>query len=159
MDNTDEIVQRVKRFWPLVEEQAQAFKLDPEILAGLVCHESHGNQYAMRVETNFKWISADYAKHRPSLMSIATEFWGRKTSWGLCQVMGQVARERGFGGWWPALCEPDLGLHYGAIHLAWCIEHCQDDLRAGLRRYNGGGIRNYPDKVLGWARHFTQIRE
>jgi soluble lytic murein transglycosylase-like protein len=147
----NQTVGKVLLYWPLIEEQAASFKIAPDVLAALACHESMGNPYAMRVEPNFKWIPDDYAKDRPGIMSVSTEFWGRKISWGLCQVMGQIARERGFKGWWPALCEPDLGLHYGAAHLAWCIARCKGDLRAGLRRYNGGGIKNYPDKVLEWA--------
>ena len=148
---SDPTIDRVMVYWPLIEEQALAHGLRPALLAGLVCQESAGNPYAMRHEPRFRWISEDYGARRPAGMSLATELNGRMTSWGLCQLMGQVARERGFRGWWPALCEPDLGLKYGAAHLAWCIERRNKSEQEGLLRYNGGALSEYPGQVLAWA--------
>lgn len=150
----EQAAQRAMRYWPLIVEAAESNKLRPELLAGVVCQESAGNPYAMRVEPGFKWIGRDLAQGRPTSMSSATELWGRKTSWGLCQLMGQVARERGFRGWWPALCEPDLNLAYGARHLAWCLDRRGGDEFEGLLRWNGGGLKEYPSLVMSWAELF-----
>jgi soluble lytic murein transglycosylase-like protein len=150
----EQVIARVRDFWPQIVEAVQSNNLRPELLAGLVCQESGGNKYAMRAEPKFRWISDDYAAQRPGGMSSDTELWGRKISWGLCQLMGQVARERGFQGWWPELCEPEVNLALGAGLLAWCIARRGGDVEAGLLRYNGGGFEEYPGQVLAWAEEF-----
>lgn len=47
------------------------------------------------------------------------EFWAQQASFGLLQVMGAVARERGFrGSYLTALCDPATNLEFGCSHLA-----------------------------------------
>ena len=47
------------------------------------------------------------------------EFWGQQASFGLLQVMGAVARERGFRGpYLTALCDPATNLEIACSHLA-----------------------------------------
>ena len=53
----------------------------------------------------------------------ATEEIARSISWGLMQVMGQVAREHGFDGrFLSALCDPDAGVSMGCVVLAAKLE-------------------------------------
>jgi len=47
----------------------------------------------------------------------------QRTSWGLMQIMGAVARERGFRGWLTELCDPQANLEWGCKHLRWMIDH------------------------------------
>ncbi len=158
-----EMVQRVKPMWALIEEQADAFNLRPALLAGLVCQESSGNPYAMRFEPKFRWFprlpdgtpNIPVIRQRmPGGMSLDTELQGLKTSWGLCQVMGENLREMGFVGWWPAACQPDVALKYGAKFLSAKLATHGEDERKALLAYNGGGVAEYPDKVLAWAALF-----
>ena len=39
------------------------------------------------------------------------------------QIMGAVARERGFRGWLTELCDPQANLEWGCKHLRWMIDH------------------------------------
>jgi len=52
-----------------------------------------------------------------------TELLFQQTSWGLMQIMGAVARERGFRGWLTELCDPATNLEWGCRHLCWMIDH------------------------------------
>ena len=68
-------------------------------------------------------------------------------SWGLMQVMGQVAREHGFGGELSSLCLPLNGLEIGCLVLDGKIAHA-GTIREGLQAWNGGGNPSYADEVL-----------
>lgn len=66
------------------------------------------------------------------------EWWGQQASWGLMQVMGAVARERGFmGRFLSELCDPPVGLEYGCRHLAAYLKRFKEPYPA-LEAYNGG---------------------
>lgn len=84
----------------------------PWELVQAICQvESSLNPWAFKPEPKYRWFVG-----RVDAMS-ETEKWGQQISWGLMQVMGAVAREHGFTGWFPKLCEPSVGLHYGIRHL------------------------------------------
>lgn len=106
----------------IIAKEAQAFNLPAALIAAIITIESGGDNHAMRYEPAFE---ARYLKK--SLLAIktiapcseATERIARACSWGLMQVMGQVARERGYDGpFLSALGEPAIGIHYGCKHLA-----------------------------------------
>lgn len=89
------------------------------------------------------------------------EWWGQQASWGLMQVMGAVARERGFDPrvHFPRLCsDPQLGLAYGCAHLAhmrdrWFKEHGWMGVVAA---YNAGSVR-YRSGVLENADYVRKV--
>ena len=58
--------------------------------------------------------------------SILTELLGQQASWGLMQIMGATARERGFKGWLTELCDPAVNLEWGCRHLRWMLDHPLD---------------------------------
>lgn len=114
------------------------------------------NPWAMRFEPGFRWFVGNV-----DAMS-ATERNGQQTSWGLMQVMGAVAREYGFTGWFPKLCDPSLGVHYGAQHLKKFYAR-YGNWHDTIASYNAGSpvkidgrYRNqaYVDRVL---RHWDQL--
>ena len=100
--------------------------------------ESSFDEFAIRYEPGYKWlIGTDETL-------TATERMGQMCSWGLMQVMGGVAREAGFQGSFPHLCDPFLGLRYGLKHLTkfyMKYGYWQDALAA----YNAGSPRKGPD--------------
>jgi len=158
MTDQELMVERVRRqFWPLICEQAQTWGLTPELVGAVVCQESGGNPNAMRVEPKWQYHNLDLP--RPRGMSRDTEWWGQATSWGLMQVMGTKARELRFEGWWPALCQPDLGLYYGAKALGTFLDKANGDQVKALLRYNGGGNKQYSGQVLVWAELFRRAPE
>jgi soluble lytic murein transglycosylase-like protein len=88
------------------------------------------------------------------------EWWGQQASWGLCQVMGAVAREHGFlGRFLSQLCDPPVGLEYGCRHLSGYLKRFGDPFPA-LEAFNGGPgavgkNAKYAGKVLARAEHFN----
>jgi len=153
-------IERVKHHWSIIVEQATSRHLDPFLLAAVACQESECNPMATRVEPDFEWIPEPEEMFVPRGCNKTTEFWHRKTSWGAWQMMGQVLRELGFNALFPLIChDMHLAAHYAAKFLEgkikWATDkggwrHEKDPVRAALLRYNGGGYRAYPDKVLEW---------
>lgn len=149
---------RVRGHWHQIEVAAIRFGLDPAVLGGLVAIESTGITWAYRAEPRYKWLVK--AARRPSIIGRDTSIYMQRISYGLCQVMGAVAREHGFPGWLSKLYDPEVGLYYGAKHLAVCIKRAKGDLYTGLRRYNGHprlpATARYAKKVLAHAEIFKK---
>ncbi len=83
------------------------------LVCAIVEQESAWNTYAIRYEPGFR------TRYVAPLGLPATEEIARSISWGLMQVMGQVAREHGFTGkFLSALCDPLVGLDIGCAALA-----------------------------------------
>jgi soluble lytic murein transglycosylase-like protein len=79
----------------LARAAAAAHSLDPALVCAVVEQESAWNSWAIRFEPGFlaRYVAPLHAAGKIS----ATEAYARSFSWGLMQVMGQVAREHGFG--------------------------------------------------------------
>lgn len=95
----------------LIRRQALSEGLPWELVQAICQVESSLNPWAMRFEPNYRWFVGNV-----DALS-ATERNGQQISWGVCQIMGAVAREHGFTGWFPKLCDPATGLTYGIKHL------------------------------------------
>lgn len=80
-----------------------------ELIYAVCLTESGGNEFAIRHEAHYRWVLGDNLT--------PGEYIGQKTSWGLMQVMGAVAREYGFTDQFSALWEPSIGIKYGVKHL------------------------------------------
>lgn len=82
------------------------------------------------------------------------EWWGQQASWGLAQVMGAVAREHGFkGGFFPELCDPEVGLEYACRLLANLLSK-YDEVDA-ISAYNAGrptqaNWEKYVQPIMRW---------
>ncbi|HEY6442754.1 MAG TPA: hypothetical protein VIY66_05375, partial [Candidatus Acidoferrales bacterium] len=92
-----------------------------------------------------------------------TEEIARSISWGLMQVMGQVAREHGFTGkFLSALCNPSLGLDIGCAALASKLAAAHQsgqgtalgEIARALALWNGGSNPNYAAEVLARLPHY-----
>ena len=74
-------------------------------------------------------------------------------SWGLLQIMGAVARERGLKGWLTRLLQPEVNLSIGIKHLQWLAArewHGNDMISA----YNQGSPRRHSVRKSG-----AEVRE
>ena len=106
---------------PLIQRAALKYDLPTALVSAIVMIESSGEPFALRYEPLF---FSRYIEKLPGVKAISpcsfeTERFARATSWGLMQIMGQVARERGFDQpFLSALCDPETGLDYGCRHLA-----------------------------------------
>jgi soluble lytic murein transglycosylase-like protein len=130
----------------LARATATAHAVDPQLVCAIVEQESAWNPWAVRYEPGFlsRYVAPLYTAGKLS----ATETYTRAMSWGLMQVMGQVAREIGFAN--PSLtelCDPATGLEFGCRIMAKHLARSKGDVAAALLAWNGGGNVNYPAEV------------
>ena len=126
----------------LARRAAAQHDLDQALVCAVVEQESCWNPWSMRYEPGF------YDKYVPKNLP-ATEARARAFSWGLMQVMGQVAREHGFTGkFLTELCQPAAGLEVGCRVLKSKLDKAAGDLPKALLLWNGGGRPAYADEVL-----------
>ena len=122
---------------------ASVHGLDSALVCAVVEEESAWDPHAIRYEPGFR------ASYVAPLNLPCTEEIARSISWGLMQVMGQVAREHGFQRpYLSALCESSAGLTFGCIVLAAKLAAAGGDVSRGLALWNGGGNPDYAAQVL-----------
>ena len=137
----------------LARRAAAAQSLDPALVCAVVEQESGWNPWAMRYEPLFfaKYVAPLYTNNKVT----ASEAYARGFSWGLMQVMGQVARETGFDPiFLSALCDPDQGLAIGCKVLRRKLDSMAGDILRGLLAWNGGANTAYPAQVLARKPHY-----
>lgn len=142
--------------------------LPASLVLGIVQTESGFRPWAVNPEPRYRFLW-DLKKRRafrtPTAAEIASEFpppdftaprgvdsdaewWCQQMSWGLMQVMGAVARERGFAGdFLSELCEPAVGLEFGCRVLASNIKRWGSEQRA-IAAYNAGSPRMGDPRVI-----------
>jgi soluble lytic murein transglycosylase-like protein len=130
-------------FVALARAIASAHDLDPALVCAVVEQESAWDTHAMRYEPAFR------ARYVAPLQLPPTEEIARSISWGLMQVMGQVAREHGFQEkFLSALADAAVGLALGCAVLAAKLAAANGDVARGLAMWNGGGNVAYAAQVL-----------
>ena len=137
----------------LASQAATAQSLAPALVCAIVEQESAWNPWAMRYEPAFfaKYIAPLYTNNKVT----ACEAYARGFSWGLMQVMGQVAREVGFDApFLAALCDPPQGLAIGCRVLRKEFDAMAGDVTRTLLAWNGGGNPGYPSQVLARLSHY-----
>jgi soluble lytic murein transglycosylase-like protein len=144
-----------------IQDAATRYNLPVGLIHSIVQVESSGNPWAIRYEPGFQRLYLDGKPIRIyGPITKETELIARATSWGLMQVMGQVARERGFEGiFLSELCKPVAGIEYGCRQLKFFEQrhmaaHGWNGViaayNAGSPRRNGHGAyvnQNYVNKV------------
>lgn len=131
----------------LIADTADRHHLAVRLVRAIVQVESAGCPWAVRYEPAFFRTYVESQNH-PVYRGCSrdTEERLRATSFGLMQIMGQTARERGFEGpFLTELCDPALGLEYGCRHLVRQIQRYQGDLMMAVAAYNAGSARRDPD--------------
>ena len=130
----------------LIRTIAIRHELDPALVCAVVEQESAWDPHAIRYEPAFR------ARYISPLGLAPTEEIARSISWGLMQVMGQVARELGFAGnFLSALCDPGIGLDTGCIALAAKLSRADGNVSRALALWNGGASLDYAPEVLARA--------
>ena len=101
--------------------------LDPALVCAVIEQESAWDVHAILYEPGFR------ARYVAPLQLPPTEEIARSISWGLLQVMGQVAREHGFQGkFLSALCDAEAGLEIGFAVLAAKLATADGDGARGM---------------------------
>lgn len=127
----------------LARAAAAAHALDPALVCAVVEQESAWDPHAIRYEPAFRM------RYVAPLGLSATEEIARSISWGLMQLMGQLARERGFTGHFlSALCDPAAGLDVGCLVLASKLAAAGGEVAQALALWNGGASATYAPDVL-----------
>lgn len=100
--------------WSIIEDVSDAENVPANLLAAIVQTESSNNKWACRFEPHYKYLfkTKDHAKENG--ITEATETVMQMTSFGLCQLMGAVARELGLKGPIFQLLDEKTNLEYCA---------------------------------------------
>lgn len=134
----------------LARKTAVRHGLDPAIFCGQCERESSWNPRAVRFEPRFE------AKYLDKLGLEKTEEIARSQSYGLGQVLGEVAHEMGFTGQYAGLCDPEIGLEWQARVIGHKIAVNGGNVEKGLLAYNGGGNLKYAEEVLALSEKYKQ---
>jgi len=127
----------------LARTTASAHGLDPALVCEVVEQESAWDADAIRYEPAFR------TRYVAPLELPPTEEIARSISWGLMQVMGQVAREHGFQRpFLSARGDSSAGLAFGRIVLAAKLAAAGGNVPRGLALWNGDGNPDYAAQVL-----------
>src|SRR5579859_8102234 len=149
----------------LARRTAASQSLDPALVCAVVEQESSWNPWAMRFEPLFfaKYVASLYTNNKIS----SSEAYARGFSWGLMQVMGQVARENGYAEpFLSSLCDPADALEIGCRVLRkkfdavsglvaqTILSASGDVITRALLLWNGGSNPAYPMQVLARRTHY-----
>lgn len=142
----------------VIRQIAAEFDLEPLLLAAMIIQESGGEPCAMRFESHWShvWRPATFAKMAGT--THMTEVMGQKISWGPMQVMGTCAREQGYIGAFPALCDFELGTYYGAKILANKVDEYAD-INDAISAYNAGTPRKNKDGIYRNQHYVNKVKE
>lgn len=134
----------------ITRQIAERHGLDRQLVCAVIEQESDWEQWAARYEPVFEqmYVARLHLADR-------TEQTLRSISWGLMQVMGQVARENGFAGALPSLCLPLNGLEVGCKVLAHKLAVNEGNVTRALLAWNGGGNPQYAAEVLARAGNYA----
>lgn len=142
----------MSNFDSIIRKSADRYQLSFCLLKALCIKESALDTWATRYESHWRWFLSPIKYAKLMRITTKTERIHQATSFGLCQVMGAVARECGFDKPLPMLCIPKHGLDIGAMKLTQLL-HKHNDLRKALAAYNAGNPNSkvgqkYADHVL-----------
>lgn len=145
--------------WEKIKAAANRHTLDAYEVAGFICQESRGDAHAIRFEPGYKYTVAIAKNAKANGISQATERMLQKSSFGLLQFMGGVARQMGYSGQLGACFGVDLNLELGCKNLRQVFDR-HVHLGATAAAYNAGSARKlkngkwenqaYVDGVIGW---------
>lgn len=128
----------------LAKQIAEKHGLQPALVCAVIEQESSWDPNAMRYEPAFR------TRYVAPLGLPPTEEIARSISWGLMQVMGQVAREHGYSGKFLAgLCDPTAGISIGCQVLQSKLSAAAGVVDRALQLWNGGANPDYAQQVLG----------
>jgi len=132
----------------LAKKIAGEVGVDGALVCAVVEKESSWETWAIRYEPAFR------ARYVAPLELPPTAEIARSMSWGLMQLMGQSARELGFNGPLPQICDPATGLLWGAKKLARVIEDAHGDVAVGLELWNGGADPKYAADAMARMKNY-----
>lgn len=129
-------------------QAAHRHQVPAALLAGVVQEESRFEQYAERTEPAYlknpkiRRLARTWSKRHGGIPTSLTEQTDRARSYGLMQVMGEVAREQGYDSTYLAnLFNADDAIDQGALLLKKLLLRYGTDTLAAISSYNQGSPR------------------
>lgn len=145
------------------------FGLESALVHAIIQAETAGDCWAFRFEPKFQWIlPMDQVQKMAKACGISqdSEIMGQRTSWGVMQIMGAVAREFGFNEKFTKLCVPETGILYGCKQLN-RLRAKYKDRKDLISAYNAGSVRRdekgnysnqgYVDKVSAYYENYKKV--
>lgn len=126
-------------------KQVSAFGLEHQLVMAIVLQESSYNPFKIRYEPNYPWIQDIALRSSAAVknnLSLDTETQCQMMSWGPMQIMGATARDHGFQGMMPELCDVDRGINVGCLYLK-SLSSRFPQIKDIISAYNAG----HPDKL------------
>lgn len=142
--------------WDKITSISKHFDIDRILLGSIILTESFGEDSITRYEQHYKYLYDPKSFAKRLRTTETTEIIHQRTSWGLCQIMGALARELGFDRHLPNLIDPEINLLYACRHLKNLFVNYKDQKKV-ISAYNAGspivsnGVfqnQKYVDKVL-----------
>lgn len=128
----------------LIDPIENQYRLPKNLLAAIIMKESSWNDNVVRYEPNYAWVVDIKGFARRLNASEVTEKALQMTSWGLCQIMGAVAREYNYQGWLTDLLKPEFNVRYGGMHLKAYLARHPAGITDAISSYNQGTPRKDP---------------
>lgn len=138
----------------IIYSLCREFEVSHLLIAAIIYEESRFIESRRRFEIG--WFNRLLPLERNKLLgyvppegicSLDTEKADRSTSWGLMQVLGETARERGFRKEsFLELLKPAINLEHGVSYFKRMLRLKVNEKDA-LLAYNGGADKGYPERV------------
>jgi len=143
---------------PIIDKYSEKYRLSKNLIYSVIMVESAGDPYAVRYESHWKYVLHPDTFAKIAKISLDTEIFLQKCSYGLMQVMGTVARELGYRDNLLKLHDPDLAIDLGSKKLRQLSDKYMttDDVisayNQGIPKKNGPLYVNqdYVTKVRSW---------
>lgn len=127
--------------WPTINSVSEKYRTNPKLIAAIILQESNVNECATRYESHYRWLYRPEFFAKKNNTTEETETIHQKTSWGLMQIMGAVARELGFDSDMVKLCDPAINIRFGVMHLAKLKKRYGSNYNDLISSYNAGSPR------------------
>ena len=129
--------------WGVIAQVSVSHGLNPLWVGAMIMTESGGERLSMRYEPHYKYLYHPRDFSQKLGITVETEEVLQKSSFGLTQFMGAVAREFGFNGLLPELFNIEKNIEYGCRALK---KHYQNygNIHDSIASYNAGSVRKTP---------------
>jgi soluble lytic murein transglycosylase-like protein len=137
-------------YYSEIDLAARAHRLPAALLAGVIQEESRFAEWATRMEPRYMRSrtvlneAVRWSRAHGGVPNAYTELADRARSYGLMQIMGETAREQGFGARYLAeLYLPHNSIEHGTLLLAKLMKRYSNDTLAAISAYNQGSARKH----------------
>lgn len=121
----------------LVQHFADQNQIDWHWIAAIIQQESAWNCYAIRFEPSFSYFYKPDEYAKKTKITLSTEINAQKTSWGLGQIMGGLAREQGLEESLARLVIPEINIGQICLRIK-TLKKYSNEVSDIFAMYNGG---------------------